>query len=992
MLQKQNIDINLAQGIETQVDSKVLEGKNLIVENASFNKFQALQKNKGYAAFGMDIEGGGSLEGAVKQLFNLGKQIMCVTEDREYYAYYPVADNWRLMTGCKFPAKIESFDLNYQGKSQNFPDMAYNSTLNVSATVYEESDAVLSTIAVVLVIRDHTTGSTIRTYVTSQGRGPRVHIVESGGVYKVLVICRVQDGTVTSGNYYHFYDLELNLLSGPTVIATSGADSKINSDQSGSTVAFIFETGTADVGYGTITYSGTLSFQALNSTNNMASGYGPKIRFVGSQIWLAWIGTGDLVIFKAYESDLTTVAIAETLIKDYSAGTDNPFKVDFLKKTSGVEIYIEVESPDNVVATNVRYIEALSYDSAVSVLASTHRIYNCFFQSEIYYDSTNDKRYALIGYDSPLQKTNFFCELELAVIASSNVLYTHVLAQTTKGLASGVVTVSVGATWVPSKLNYSGGVFYIPSERTRDFITETSAFFDASAIEHLAINIDDFKMQFKPIGKSVLMASGIICESDGVEVLENGFLINPELIDVAELGAGTIGAGTRGYKVVWEYFNSKGELCRSAPSNAVSFTQTGASKTNTISIQVPTFGQKVNYRAKPALYRTAAAGTVYYRLTTAEATSSVNPYALFMTIQDSATDASLTGNEILYTTGGELPTDAAPQGTAISVGNDRAVIAGLKMSNEIGYSKNTVFEVSPEFSDFYRVDVNAANFGESGKVYGAAHLDNKIILFKESSVYYMLGNGPNNAGLNDDFTKPEQISDEVGCVENQSIINIPQGILFKSKKGFYLLDRGLNLQYVGSAVNSFNDYTVTSSLIIEGKNEAKFFLDESYTLTYHYLLDQWAVDTFGCESAIIANSLLYFVKDGDIYKESTAYTRGGDFYDMKVRTPWIKLNTLQGFQRIWRALVTGEYKSSHTLYLRIYHDYDTTTYEQHSISVSAAGPYSLLAHIGKQKCSAIMFEIFDNAVSGGESMELNTLTLEVGIKKGAAKIASAKRF
>ena len=57
----------------------------------------------------------------------------------------------------------------------------------------------------------------------------------------------------------------------------------------------------------------------------------------------------------------------------------------------------------------------------------------------------------------------------------------------------------------------------------------------------------------------------------------------------------------------------------------------------------------------------------------------------------------------------------------------------------------------------------------------------------------MLGEGPNLMGLQNDFTPTQLINADTGCVENNSIINIPEGLMFKSEKGMYLLNRSLGV-------------------------------------------------------------------------------------------------------------------------------------------------------------------------------------------------------
>jgi len=975
-LQKQLIDINLAQGIETQVDAKVLSTKNLVVENATFNKFQALQKCKGYEEIPHEIEGGGSLSGNVKNIFKVGKTLMAISGERKFYSFYSPANNWRELVGAKFPAKLKGFDLNYRGSTQNNPDMAFSPRLNLSAHVYEETES--SSSNVVLSLYDHTKNNVITTILDDQSELPRVHILDDGATVKVLVIYK----RYTFINYEAF-DIQLtSLASGPARLVPLG--SRLTSTQEGNKVVYFCQEHDNKLGAGFFDFSLTLFNTDFTPTNACDPDYGLAVKVYGGNIYFSWISTAQKVIAFGLSGALGTIILYEKVVSSTALGTI--IKTDFIHKGDSIQFFSEIEftSGLGVPQRYIRMIELTYDDYELVTLVGSWNAYNFFFKSEIM--RLDGKNYALLGFHSDLQKTNYFCELELINYEGANRIRPHVLAKTTKGLGSGF-----DSNYVPPKLSYHSGVFYMPAEKTRKYSNGDDSLFDSSAIEVIQVDVDDFEIQASEYGKGALLASGIVLDTDGVEVLESGFVLNPETLAVSTTSGGSLSAGTRGYKLVFEYYNSKGDLTRSAPSKSISVTN-GASEKNQVMFLIPPFGEKMYNKAKIVLYRTKAAGTVYYRTKEFEKWRDKNPYSTAIQIVDDVVDGDIDSNEILYTSGGEIENDAAPQAGSLAVGNGRAVLSDLKESAEIAYSKTYRFGLSASFSDFYRISVDTAKFGDSGAVNACSFLDDKIIIFKGTSIYYIVGDGPNNNGINDNFSPPQSLSSDIGCEEKQSILNLPGGVLFKSAKGFYFLDRSLNIQYVGNSVHGFDEVKVTSSLLIEGANEARFFLASGHTLVFHYLLKEWDVFTYHADAALGVGGETYFIQSGVVYKNGESFKFNGSFYPMRVKTPWLKLNTMQGFQRIWRAVVSGEYKSPHTLNLRIYTDYNESSYESHTISVDSPGPYSLMAHIGKQKCSAIMFEIFDNPTSGGESMELNTLTLEVGVKKGTAKLGSSKRF
>jgi hypothetical protein len=90
----------------------------------------------------------------------------------------------------------------------------------------------------------------------------------------------------------------------------------------------------------------------------------------------------------------------------------------------------------------------------------------------------------------------------------------------------------------------------------------------------------------------------------------------------------------------------------------------------------------------------------------------------------------------------------------------------------------------PEFSDalYLQVGVN---------VTALAELDDKLIAFGDNSTYVISGDGPEPTGANNSFSAPFKVSADVGCSRPDTITTIPQGLMFVSQKGIFLLDRGM---------------------------------------------------------------------------------------------------------------------------------------------------------------------------------------------------------
>ena len=221
--------------------------------------------------------------------------------------------------------------------------------------------------------------------------------------------------------------------------------------------------------------------------------------------------------------------------------------------------------------------------------------------------------------------------------------------------------------------------------------------------------------------------------------------------------------------------------------------------------------------------------------------------------------------------------------------------------------------------------------------------------------------------------------------------------MFQSSKGIYLLKRDLSVQYVGADVEAYNGTTITSALLMRSVNQVRFTLSSGVALVYDYFFGQWSVFTnIGAVDACIYNGIYNYLTSAGLVNAETpgAYTDNGSFIQMSLTTSWMSLAGLQGFQRCWRMLVLGKYKSPHTLQVNIATDF-ASTFEQNVVIpvTSDPGLYQYRIHMKQQKCQAIQFQIQDSQTSSfGEGLQLSEITLEIGTKAGANKLPAGMSY
>lgn len=150
-------------------------------------------------------------------------------------------------------------------------------------------------------------------------------------------------------------------------------------------------------------------------------------------------------------------------------------------------------------------------------------------------------------------------------------------------------------------------------------------------------------------------------------------------------------------------------------------------------------------------------------------------------------------------------------------------------------------------------------------------------------------------------------------------------------------------------------------------------------------------------------------------EDSTSFTDAGSHIKLKLVTGWMSFAQLQGYQRVWRLQVLGEYKGPHTLLVQVGYDFnpsfqdsatidatsvmgltnygDDTPYGSGTPYGGAFPTYEFDVHLSKQKCTSLRVSLEDNQSSAyNEGLSLSSLGLQVGVKQGGNKLSTNRRF
>lgn len=458
--------------------------------------------------------------------------------------------------------------------------------------------------------------------------------------------------------------------------------------------------------------------------------------------------------------------------------------------------------------------------------------------------------------------------------------------------------------------------------------TQINGIYSQTGINLIKFNFNTSLLSTAETAGTLNMNGGFLWSYDGTLFAEQNFFLYPDNVNVVSSGnGGFLSAQTYFYQALYRWTDNQGNINRSAPS--IPITVVLASGTSINTIQIPTL--RLTYKTiNPIcieIYRWSTAQQVYYQITSI-ATPLVNdPSVDSLSFTDTLSDSTILGNNLLYTTGGVVEDVGAPSFNALTLFDNREWGIDAEDPNKLWYSKTVIENTPVEMSDLFTLFVPPTTSTQlsTGPMKCLAPMDDKLIIFKRNAIYYINGTGPDNTGANSQYSQPVLITSTVGCENQNSIVFMPNGLMFQSDKGIWLLGRDLSTNYIGAAVERYNSAFVESALTIPETNEIRFTLDNGITLLYDYYYQQWG--TFsgipGISSTLYNNLHTYIDSFGRVFQETPGlYLDGSNPVLMSFTTGWLNLTGLQGFQKIYELYLLGNYSTPHTLTCGVAYDYN----------------------------------------------------------------------
>ena len=543
---------------------------------------------------------------------------------------------------------------------------------------------------------------------------------------------------------------------------------------------------------------------------------------------------------------------------------------------------------------------------------------------------------------------------------------------------------------------------------------QTEPLFSQTGVESVTVNFFDPAIAYarETMANVLHVTGGYLSMYDGALTVEHGFHVWPEQLTVQQTIGTALMDGTYSYVGVYEWVDGQGNIHQSAPSIPVQITISGGPAD--VSVTFPTLRLTQKAGVACVVYRTEMGGTQYFRVTDPGANyNTSDPTVDVITFTDMIPDANLVAGQNLYTFGGVVENISAPNCSAIDVFDNRLWV--LPSDSRLGpwYSKIVSPGLPVQFSDLFTFNVDP----RGGNITAMINMDANQVFFKETSIWYTYGTGPDATGANSTYASAQLITSDAGCSEPRSVVLMPAGVMFKSEKGIYLLGRDLSVNYIGADVAAYNTQTVVGATLVSNRNQVRFLLNDNQMLIYDYYMRAWSTRPSWelVDATVFQENYCYLQANGRVMQQSTGFDDAGEFYPLKVQTSWLSFAGISGWQRVKGMMLLGDYRSPHSLKIYVAYDYDPTPTQVCVINADPFDPgfwgddtvwggddvwggyypsYQFRVNFDRQKCSAVQITIQDQQdfIQPGEGYALSNLCFVVGVKRDWKKVGAERIF
>lgn len=509
------------------------------------------------------------------------------------------------------------------------------------------------------------------------------------------------------------------------------------------------------------------------------------------------------------------------------------------------------------------------------------------------------------------------------------------------------------------------------------------------------------------LGGNLYLAGGLVSVFDGARYYEQDFVTTPTFDEcTAQTGAGDlISETTYTYARVLEWTDAQGQRLFSAPSTPVQAVL--AAGNNQVRLEVsPPFTRKLDGAMGGAsvndiIYRSKSDGIALRELTRLK--WSVGQTAS-QSVTDATDDCGCDGKPIIYTQGsrgavsGPLQNDAPPTCDYIWAGRDR-IILGRRDGVQWSLRKSESEAVGWSNSDSFKKRIAG--------VTGVASLDERWIAFTRDAIWEITGDGPDDDGVQGEFSAPRRIPSEGGCIDSRCLVEVSSGLIFQQHPDrLYLLPRGggapvwfsqpvratlAAFPVITSGVYCRRDNTVVFTcndvgstagrLVVHDMRSGEWYVDELDGAPVVLGADAWSGSHAICGSSFVR-------------LQTEAFADGAEPIGMRLRTGAIRPFGSNAWGQIRTLTWLGEYRDATTLGCRFSFDDGFTFTTLDSFEFAALTPGQPLRRqwsLPRTRTDHIVIEWTTTSDAPSEGVVFNAFTLEVEPADGPPRLGAEGR-
>ena len=731
-LEKTLIPIDLSGGLDLKTDQKMVLPTSLTeLENGVFTKGSTIQKRNGYTKLSRSVSGAaGTSPISSGDALAAFQDELLLFSDSNLYSFVDGRDQW-VNKGGHLSVTVTSEDVIRNDYQQSSPDIAYGAGLYCLSWEDTQGGVRASVI-------DAVTGSVLQNNTSISANGILPRSINLGQQLAIVY-------TDTSSNNVKITQLDgtdPTTFASATDLATNTATSGhmldviTYSDNAGLfayrdnsnkvTVAYITQDGETGT-----TLNGYVSAASITGTDpeDSLTIYADETGLNDNDIYIAYSKNSDSSGLKLTRLNFDLTAVATVVVE--ASATAIP-RVTMNRDSAGdVAIFWEhdvTNDYDHLIKTATYDITGIDSGSLGSVTVLKRSV---GLASKAFYH--NLKTYFLSVHASSLQSTYFLLDGTGLIVAK---------LQT--GIAGGLQAKSVLSAVTDAA---NTGIFKIPVQVKTRLVSENN---DIYSLKGLSLSTVDFTKSDSflglELGENLHIAGGFVSAYDSQVIEEHGFHLYPENVSrVIDNTTGSIAAGTYNYRVIYVHTDARGQIHRSSPSLPLEAITSGGS--STVTLTIPTLRLTEHPSVTCEVYRTITTGTLYYKV--GEVANNTAADSVSFADAGAIADGALITKEMLYTNGGIVENIAPPATSVLGTFNNRIFAVSSENPKLLYYSKKRQAKQPVAFSDVFSIVMNRAE-----RVTALVEMDEKLVIFEPSRIFYITGEGPTDAGLQNSFSEP----------------------------------------------------------------------------------------------------------------------------------------------------------------------------------------------------------------------------------------------